>query len=157
MRKYFVILVLALCSVGTLKGQTASDSLAIVSAQWEIIHAQKGIIHKSASIPQLYQCPQVINLIEIDPGHRLARQRIHDKRHRHQRQKLIKTVHRKHVSRHGDSQCHAVCRRIEQIKNIFMHTPIVFMFHIRKRVERCKRPERRDKPAKHNAHAVYLQ
>ena len=68
MRKYFVILVLALCSVGTLKGQTASDSLAIVSAQWEIIHAQKGIIHKSASIPQLYQCPQVINLIEIDPG-----------------------------------------------------------------------------------------
>ncbi|MEY8685256.1 phosphodiester glycosidase family protein [Bacteroides sp. AN502(2024)] len=68
MRKYFGILVFALCSIGTLKGQTASDSLAIVSAQWEIVHSQKGIICKSASIPQLYQCPQVINLIEIDPG-----------------------------------------------------------------------------------------
>ncbi len=68
MRKYFVILVLALCSLGTLKGQTASDSLAIVSAQWEVVHSQKGIVYKSASIPQLYQCPQVINLIEIDPG-----------------------------------------------------------------------------------------
>lgn len=68
MRKYFIILVLALFFAGTLKGQTVSDSLAIVSAQWEITHSQKGIIHKSASIPQLYQCPQVINLIEIDPG-----------------------------------------------------------------------------------------
>ncbi len=68
MRKYFVIFVLALCSAGTLKGQTASDSLAIVSAQWEVVHSQKGIVYKSASIPQLYQCPQVINLIEIDPG-----------------------------------------------------------------------------------------
>lgn len=68
MRKYLVILVLALCSAGTLKGQTVSDSLAIVSAQWEITRSKKGIIHKSASIPQLYQGPQVINLIEIDPG-----------------------------------------------------------------------------------------
>lgn len=67
MRKYFIILVLALFFAGTLKGQTGSDSLAIVSAQWEITHSQKGIIHKSASIPQLYQGPQVINLIEIDP------------------------------------------------------------------------------------------
>lgn len=67
MRKYFIILVLALFFAGTLKGQTVSDSLAIVSAQWEITHSQKGIIHKSASIPQLYQGPQVINLIEIDP------------------------------------------------------------------------------------------
>lgn len=67
MRKYFIILVLALSFAGTLKGQTVSDSLAIVSAQWEITHSQKGIIHKSASIPQLYQCPQVVNLIEIDP------------------------------------------------------------------------------------------
>lgn len=67
MRKYFVILVLALCSVGMLKGQTVSDSLAIVSAKWEIAHSQKGIIHKSASVSQLYQSPQVINLLEIDP------------------------------------------------------------------------------------------
>lgn len=67
MRKYFIILVLALFFAGTLKGQTGSDSLAIVSAQWEITHSQKGIIHKSASIPQLYQGPQVVNLIEIDP------------------------------------------------------------------------------------------
>lgn len=68
MKKYFIILVLFFCSFSALNGQIASDSLAIVSAQWEIIHSQKGIICKSASITQLYQCPQVINLIEIAPG-----------------------------------------------------------------------------------------
>ena len=57
-----------LCSLGIVKGQTVSDSLAIVSAQWKIESPQKGITHKYASIPQLYQAPQSISLIEIDPG-----------------------------------------------------------------------------------------
>ena len=61
-------IVLAVCSLGIVKGQTVSDSLAIVSAQWKIESPQKGITHKYASIPQLYQAPQSISLIEIDPG-----------------------------------------------------------------------------------------
>ena len=66
-KRNLLIAILILCSIGTLKGQTASDSLAIVSAQWKVESPQKGIIHKYASIPQLYQGPQSISLIEIDP------------------------------------------------------------------------------------------
>lgn len=68
MKRNLLIIVLALCSVGILKGQTASDSLAIVSASWKIESSQKGIVHKYASIPQLYQGIQSVSLIEIDPG-----------------------------------------------------------------------------------------
>lgn len=67
-RNLLLGIVLAVCSLGIVKGQTVSDSLAIVSAQWKIESPQKGIIHKYVSIPQLYQAPQSISLIEIDPG-----------------------------------------------------------------------------------------
>ena len=67
-RSLLLGIVLAVCSLGIVKGQTVSDSLAIVSAQWKIESPQKGIIHKYVSIPQLYQLPQSISLIEIDPG-----------------------------------------------------------------------------------------
>lgn len=67
-RNLLLGIVLAVCSLGIVKGQTVSDSLAIVSAQWKIESPQKGITHKYASIPQLYQAPQSISLIEIDPG-----------------------------------------------------------------------------------------
>lgn len=67
MKRNLSIIVLALCSLGILKGQTVSDSLAIVSAKWETVSSQKGIVHKHAFIPQLYQTPQTISLIEIDP------------------------------------------------------------------------------------------
>ena len=64
-----LIAILILCSIGTLKRQTASDSLAIVSAQWEVWESpQKGLIYKYASIPRLYQGPQSVSLIEVDPG-----------------------------------------------------------------------------------------
>ena len=67
-RNLLLGIVLAVCSLGIVKGQTVSDSLAIVSAQWKIESPQKGIIHKYVSIPQLYQVPKSISLIEIDPG-----------------------------------------------------------------------------------------
>lgn len=67
-RSLLLGIILAVCSLGIVKGQTVSDSLAIVSAQWKIESPQKGIIHKYVSIPQLYQVPQSISLIEIDPG-----------------------------------------------------------------------------------------
>uniref|UniRef100_UPI00356917FC phosphodiester glycosidase family protein n=1 Tax=Bacteroides finegoldii TaxID=338188 RepID=UPI00356917FC len=67
-RNLLLGIVLAVCSLGIVKGQTVSDSLAVVSAQWKIESPRKGITHKYASIPQLYQTPQSISLIEIDPG-----------------------------------------------------------------------------------------
>lgn len=63
-----LIAVLTLCFFGVIKGQTASDSLAIVSAQWKIESPQKGVVYKYASISGLYRGCQSVNLIEIDPG-----------------------------------------------------------------------------------------
>ena len=67
-RNLLLGIVLAVCSLGIVKGQTVSNSLAVVSAQWKIESPRKGITHKYVSIPQLYQAPQSISLIEIDPG-----------------------------------------------------------------------------------------
>ena len=67
-RNLLLGIVLAVCSLGIVKGQTVSDSLAVVSAQWKIESPRKGITHKYVSIPQLYQAPQAISLIELDPG-----------------------------------------------------------------------------------------
>lgn len=67
-RNLLLGIVLAVCSLGIVKGQTVSDSLAVVSAQWKIESPRKGITHKYVSIPQLYQAPKSISLIEIDPG-----------------------------------------------------------------------------------------
>ena len=66
-RNLLIVVILAVCSIGIVKGQTAADSLAIVSACWKIDNPQKGIVYKYASIPQLYQGSQSISLIEIDP------------------------------------------------------------------------------------------
>ena len=66
-KNLLIVVILAVCSIGIVKGQTVADSLAIVSACWKIENPQKGIVYKYASIPQLYQGPQSISLIEIDP------------------------------------------------------------------------------------------
>ena len=55
-----------LCFGGILKGQTASDSITIVSTQWKTVSVQKGIVHKSAIISQLYGGSQSINIVEMD-------------------------------------------------------------------------------------------
>lgn len=66
MKKVIIALMSFLCCVThPLFGQTTEDSIAIVSAQWEITIAQNGIIHKRAAIPHLYKGNQYINLIEI--------------------------------------------------------------------------------------------
>ena len=71
-QKLFIsICLLLLAATAPLKAQTEADSLAIVSAQWEITSTRKGIIQKCAAIPLLFDGPQYISLIEIDP--RLAR------------------------------------------------------------------------------------
>ncbi|MBQ2857548.1 MAG: phosphodiester glycosidase family protein [Bacteroidaceae bacterium] len=53
------------CLAVTFYGQTTADSIAIVSADWETVVTSNNIVHKRASIPQLYKGCQSINLIEI--------------------------------------------------------------------------------------------
>ena len=47
--------------------QTADDSLAIVSARWEMKEADKGVVSRCAAIEQLYGGPQYVSIVEILP------------------------------------------------------------------------------------------
>lgn len=58
---------LLLLSVQMVFAQTTADSLAIVSAPWEVVTVRNGVVHKRASIPSLYAGVQSINMLEIDP------------------------------------------------------------------------------------------
>ena len=64
---FFSACLLLLAAITPLKAQTEADSLAIVSAQWETTSPRKGIVQKCAAIPMLFDGPQYISLIEIDP------------------------------------------------------------------------------------------
>lgn len=68
MRRNLVgIIVLILLAVKVVNAQTVADSIAIVTAPWEVVTVEKGIVHKRASIPSLYQGTQSINILEINP------------------------------------------------------------------------------------------
>ena len=72
MKKRIFSIILLLCSLTvSLHAQTEADSMAIVSAQWDTLIGQDGIVHKRAVIPSLYKGPQHINLIEIPKGKKL--------------------------------------------------------------------------------------
>jgi len=67
MRRNLVgIIVLILLSVRVVNAQTVADSIAIVTAPWEVVTVENGIVHKRASIPFLYQGAQSINILEIN-------------------------------------------------------------------------------------------
>lgn len=66
-KPFISIFLLLLAAIIPLKAQTEADSLAIVSAQWKITSTQKGIVQKCTAIPMLFDGPQYISLIEIDP------------------------------------------------------------------------------------------
>lgn len=68
MKRYFTFFILLVFLVGVVDAQTKADSIAIVTAPWQVVETQKGIVHKRAVIPSLYQGVQSINLIEIDPA-----------------------------------------------------------------------------------------
>ena len=54
MRRNLVgIIVLILLSVRVVNAQTVADSIAIVTAPWEVVTVENGIVHKRASIPFL--------------------------------------------------------------------------------------------------------
>ena len=72
MKKQIFSILILLCSLTvSLHAQTEADSMAIVSAQWDTLIGQDGIVHKRAVIPSLYKGPQHINLIEIPKGKKL--------------------------------------------------------------------------------------
>lgn len=71
MNKRITLLYCLCCMVLSAFGQTAADSTAIVSAQWETTVDADGIVHKRAAIQHLYKGPQYINLVEIPAGKKL--------------------------------------------------------------------------------------
>ena len=67
MKCYFTFFILFVFLVSAVGAQTRVDSIAIVTAPWQVVETQKGIVHKHVVIPSLYQGVQSINIIEIDP------------------------------------------------------------------------------------------
>ena len=67
MKANFVGIIPILLSVHIVNAQTAADSIAIVTAPWEVRTVENGIVHKRASIPSLYKGTQSINILEINP------------------------------------------------------------------------------------------
>lgn len=53
----------------TAVAQTAADSLALVSADWQVTPLQKGIFCRQATFASLYGVPQEISIFEISPKH----------------------------------------------------------------------------------------
>jgi exopolysaccharide biosynthesis protein len=70
MRKRFFLLLFVLSSVLTATvAQTTADSLALVSADWQVTPLQKGILCRQATFASLYGVPQEISIFEISPKH----------------------------------------------------------------------------------------
>lgn len=68
MRKRFFLLLFVLSSVLTAAvAQTTADSLALVSADWQVTPLQKGIFCRQATFASLYGVPQEISIFEISP------------------------------------------------------------------------------------------
>lgn len=76
--KRFLLLAVLLCVLCSAQAQTPADSLAIVSAKWTTSSPQKGVVHKSAIIKNLYKGTQSINLIEISRSSKLRFAVAHD-------------------------------------------------------------------------------
>lgn len=80
--KRFVLLAIACLACVTAQAQSAADSLAIVTSKWSTSSPQKGVVHKSLRIDNLYKGPQSINLIEISRSSKLRLAVAHDNRMR---------------------------------------------------------------------------
>ena len=55
------------CGMFAAMAQTAADSLAIVSADWQTEPLQKGMLYKKAVFSSLYGVPQEVSIFEISP------------------------------------------------------------------------------------------
>lgn len=69
MKKNLLLALFLFCGIFTATAQTAADSLALVSADWQVTGLQKGIVCRKASLPSLYGVPQRISILEITPKH----------------------------------------------------------------------------------------
>ena len=62
-----VFVVAVFGNITEIASQSVSDSLAIVSAQWEVKTAGKGVISRCAAFKDLYKGPQYVSIVEINP------------------------------------------------------------------------------------------
>lgn len=67
LRKSFLILLLISCNVFVVWAQAAADSLALVTANWNVTPMGKGILYREAEFTSLYGVPQHIAILEIKP------------------------------------------------------------------------------------------
>ncbi|RGN38090.1 phosphodiester glycosidase family protein [Bacteroides oleiciplenus] len=66
-RKSILMLLLILCNAFIALAQTATDSLAIITADWNITSMGKGILLREAEFTSLYGVPQHIAILQIKP------------------------------------------------------------------------------------------
>ena len=76
--KRILLLVAACILCVAAQAQSAADSVAIVTAKWSTHSPQKGVVHKSLLIDNLYNGPQSINLVEISRSSKLRLAVAHD-------------------------------------------------------------------------------
>lgn len=69
MKKKLFLALLFCCGIFTVMAQTAADSLALVSADWQVKPLRKGILYRKAVFPSLYGVPQEVSILEISPKH----------------------------------------------------------------------------------------
>ena len=69
MKKKIFLAVFLCCGMFAAMAQTAADSLAIVSADWQTEPLQKGMLYKKAVFSSLYGVPQEVSIFEISPKH----------------------------------------------------------------------------------------
>lgn len=71
MRKTVIALFVAVCiqplGISLVSAQTTADSIAIMNAKWEIKNAGAGIVSRCAAFTQLYNGPQYVSIVEINP------------------------------------------------------------------------------------------
>ena len=76
--KRLLLFVVAIVVCVAAQAQSAADSVAIVTAKWGTYSPQKGVVHKSLRIDNLYGGAQSINLVEISRSAKLHLAVAHD-------------------------------------------------------------------------------
>lgn len=66
MKKTLSILFILITQISYTAAQSAMDSLTITRLQWNVTNIEPGIVHRHVQEPWLYDCPQNINIIEVD-------------------------------------------------------------------------------------------
>ena len=67
LRKSVFTLLLILCNVFVVVAQTTADSLALVTAHWNVTSMGKGVLCREAEFVSLYGVPQHVTILEIKP------------------------------------------------------------------------------------------